>query len=93
MNTTTLQVPIEKSLKSSAKIAAREYGFSSLQDLVRLFLTKLANRQIVVNFEESPVQLSQQAIRKYEKMAGDFEKGRNVKSIKSVSGLMQDLRS
>lgn len=93
MDTTTLQVPLDKSLKSSATIAAREYGFSSLQDLVRLFLTKLSQRQLVVNIEEAPVVLSEKALRGYEKMAGDFRKGRNVKSFSNVSKLMQDLRS
>ncbi len=93
MDTTTLQVPLEKSLKSNATIAAREYGFSSLQDFVRLFLTKLAKRQLVVNIEEAPVALSEKSVRRYEKMAGDFRMGRNVKSFKNVSKLMQDLRS
>lgn len=93
MDTTILQVPLDKSLKSSATTAAREYGFSSLQDLVRLFLTKLAQRQLVVNIEEAPVALSEKAVRRYEKMAGDFRMGKNVKSFRSVSKLMQDLRS
>jgi len=45
MDTTTLQIPISKDLKSSATIVARDYGFSSLQEIVRVFLRKLAQKE------------------------------------------------
>lgn len=52
MNTTTLQVPLTKSLKTQAKAVARDYGFSSLQELVRFLLTKVSKRELTVNAEE-----------------------------------------
>ena len=44
----TLQVPVDKSLKTASAKVAKEYGFSSLQEVVRLFLTQLANRTVTV---------------------------------------------
>lgn len=47
---TTLQVPIGISLKIRATKAAKAMGFSSLQEIVRVFLQKLASGQIQVEF-------------------------------------------
>lgn len=57
MNTTILQIPMSKSLKNSASVVANEYGFSSLQDLLRVILTQLSRRELVVSIEK-PIQLS-----------------------------------
>ncbi len=51
---TTLQVPLTKSLKTSSEKVAIKYGFSSLQEAVRLFLTQLSKEQITIGF--NPVQ-------------------------------------
>lgn len=93
METTILQVPILKTLKQSAYLVAKEYGFSSLQDLVRLFLAKLAKKQIAVTIEERAVPLSAKSEKRYLAMDEDFDKGRKTKSFTSVSDLMRDLRS
>jgi len=53
MDTTTLQVPLSKNLKSEATNVAKEYGFSSLQEVVRVLLTLLAKRQLNINFKQS----------------------------------------
>lgn len=50
MNTTTLQVPVSKSLKLSAQAAASAQGFSSLQEAVRVFLKKLSDKSITLTF-------------------------------------------
>lgn len=93
MNTTIIQVPLSKTLRNSASSVAKEYGFSSLQDIIRLFLTKLANKQISVNIEETAVPLSWKNEKRYLKMDEDFDNGKNVKSFTSVEKLMEDLRS
>lgn len=93
MNTTTLQVPISKDLKSSATVVAQDYGFSSLQEIVRVILTKLARRQLVIQIEEAPIKLSTKAEKKYLKMEKDFEKGRNMRIFSGVEELMKDLTS
>ncbi len=35
-----------KSIRNQAAVVAKEYGFSSLQEVVRVLLRKLANREI-----------------------------------------------
>lgn len=88
---TTLQVPLPKSLKTKATIAAKDMGFSSLQDVVRILLTKLARKQLRIEVEETEVHLSPQNEKRYMKMAKDFEKGKNVRAFSGVEELMKDL--
>lgn len=93
MDTTILQIPVSKSLKSSATLVAKDYGFSSLQEIIRVLLTKLARRQLTVQIEEMVTPLSRQAEKRYLKMEKDFEKGKNVKTFSTVDELMEDLTS
>ncbi|KKQ37312.1 MAG: hypothetical protein US54_C0038G0012 [Candidatus Roizmanbacteria bacterium GW2011_GWA2_37_7] len=93
MNTTILQIPMPKSLKKSAQEVANEYGFSSLQDFLRLILTKLSKRELVVSIGEATVQLSKENEARYAKMGNDFAQGKNVKDLSSVKDLMKDLRA
>lgn len=87
-----MQVPVSADLRKAAEAEAKEQGFSSLQDAVRVFLKKLANRTIGLRFEESSIQLSQRAIRRYNKIDEDIEKGRNVYKARDVKDLMRQLR-
>ena len=58
-NRVVLQVPMTKELRRSAEEVALDYGFSSLQETIRLILNKLAKRELIVSVkEEKPVQLS-----------------------------------
>lgn len=84
---------MSKKLKENASKVADEYGFSSLQEVIRLFLTKLARKQITVNIEETALPLSWKNEKRYLKMDEDFAKGRNVKSFNTVEELMKDLNS
>lgn len=77
MDTTILQVPVKRTVKKRAAFAAEEMGFSSLQEAVRIFLNKLAQKKINVSFEEV-VELSPQAARRYDKMLDDIESGKVV---------------
>lgn len=87
-----MQIPISKSLKAEATSVAKEYGFSSLQEIVRVLLTKLAKRQLSVSVEQFPaVRLSAKNERRYAKMEEDFKKGRNVYMAKDVNDLMRQL--
>lgn len=52
MNKVIIQVPVSKQLRDSAERAAEEYGFSSLQEVLRVFLAKFANRSVSINFED-----------------------------------------
>lgn len=93
MNTTTLQIPLSKQLKASATSVAQEHGFSSLQEVVRVFLTKYSKRELSVNVEQFPaVKLSAKNEKRYAKMEEDFKKGKNVYIAKDVDDLMRKLR-
>ncbi len=94
MDITTLQVPLPKSLKSNATSVAREIGFSSLQDFVRLVLTKLAHRELTVEVASTEyIKLSPAAKKRYAKMAEDFRKRKNIKEFDNIDDLMKYLNS
>ncbi len=93
MNRTTLQVPMSTQLREQAEKQAFEQGFSSLQEAVRLFLSKLAKGAFDITFEKS-VQLSPKAIKKYDKMIDEIEKGKvKTKTFTDVDTLMKHLHS
>ncbi len=88
---TILQVPMSKELRDQAASQARNMGFSSLQETVRVFLGKLAQGQVNIKFEEA-VQLSPKAIKRYNKIIDEIESGKEkVYSAKSVDDLMKQL--
>jgi len=68
---------MDKSVKNAASSAAAEQGFSSLQEAVRIFVSKMAKRQISINLTEEPsIQLSAKAIKRYNKIIGEIESGK-----------------
>lgn len=79
MSRTVLQIPISIELRREAEKEALRQGFSSLQDAVRIFLKKLADRVLRVTLEES-VQLSPRAIKRFNKMSDEIRSGK-VKTI------------
>jgi len=93
MDTTILQIPLSKSLKLTSQEVANEYGFSSLQDLLRVVLTKLSRRELVISIHEPVIQLSQKNARRYAQMSKNFVEEKYTKKFTSVDGLMKDLRS
>ncbi len=90
MQKTTLQIPMDLRLKVEAEKAALDQGFSSLQELVRILLSKVAQNKIEVIFEEV-VQLSPKAEKRYIKATKDFEKGKNVYTAKNVEEFFEQL--
>lgn len=91
MNTTTLQVPLSKDLKINAAQAAKSYGFSSLQEIVRVFLSKLAKKELTIQITETPITLSKKNNTKYQKMDKDFYEGQNIYKAQDVNSLMKKL--
>lgn len=90
METTILQVPVSKSLRVQAAKAAQKMGFSSLQEVVRVLMAKLAQGMLVVEFREN-VRLSPKAEKRYLAMEEDFKKGRNVYKASSVEDFFRQL--
>ena len=91
MNTITIQVPINKSIRDQAASNAEKMGFSSLQEVVRLFLNKIATGELNVTFEPS-IQLSPKAIKRYNKMVDEIESGKvKTNSFSDTDSLMNYL--
>lgn len=92
---TTLQIPLPASLKKEAKAVVKEQGFSSLQDFIRLVLTKLVHREISINIgpKEEYVTLSPAAKKRYAKVVEEIKMGKNVTKTKNVEELLQLLHS
>jgi len=89
---TVLQVPMTKALRNQAeKMAVRE-GFSSLQEVVRVLLNKLAMGSLSVTIEENAVKLSKKAIKRYDKMIDDIDSGKEpVYVAKDAQDLLDQL--
>ena len=90
MNKTVLQVPVSKGLKEKAEKAAHDQGVSSLQESIRIFLTKLATNKLEITIQE-PIRLSEASEKRYLRQTLDFEKNKNIGSAKSVEELMRQL--
>lgn len=87
---TIFQVPIDKQLKNSAEKAASEQGFSSLQEIVRVFLAQLASNKIEITLQKS-ITLSPENDKRYTNMTEDFESGKNINSATDVNKLLSKL--
>lgn len=93
MDTTILQIPMSVSLKKDATETAKEYGFSSLQEIVRVMLSKLARKEIVINIGEQfpTVMLSAKNEARYAKMEEDFSLNKNVYSTDNINDFFDEL--
>lgn len=88
---TILQVPVNKNLRDQAASKAVKMGFSSLQEIIRLFLNKIAAGEVNITFQET-VQLSPKAIKRYNKMIDEVESGKaQAKTFRDVDSLMKHL--
>jgi antitoxin component of RelBE/YafQ-DinJ toxin-antitoxin module len=88
---------MEKSLKLAAEKVADEYGFSSLQEAIRVMLTKLSRRELIVSIEEAPKEeyvehLSPAAEKRYKKAVADIKAGRNIYKPKDTEEFFKLLR-
>lgn len=84
---------MNQQLKIDAEKAALEQGFSSLQEVLRVFMKKFASKNIGISFEEeNVVHLSPKADRRYAKIMRDIESGKEkVYTAKNVDDLMKQL--
>lgn len=92
MQRVVLQIPLSKELKISAEQAALEYGFSSLQEILRVIMKKLSQKTLDITFrEERVVRLSKKNEKRYLKAMEDFKKDRNVYHAKDVDDFLKQL--
>ncbi len=73
---TIIQVPIDKSLRDEAVIAATSLGFSSIQEAIRVFLVQLPRQTVKISFEQPPIQLSKRAVKRYDNIIDEIESGK-----------------
>lgn len=92
MNRTILQIPMDKQLKNEAEIMASNQGFSSLQEIVRVFLTQLVSNKVKVIIQESLI-LSPKNEKRYTSMTNDFKSGKNSQSATGVNDLISKLNA
>ena len=92
MHRTVLQIPLPKELKLSAEQAALDFGFSSLQEILRVFMKKLATRSVDISFkEEGVVKLSKKNEKRYLKSMEDFKKDHNIYHAKDIDDFLKQL--
>ena len=72
---TILQIPIDKNIRNQAISRIEKMGFSSLQEIVRVFVSKIAAGEVNVRFEDT-VQLSPKAVKRYNKIIDQIELGK-----------------
>ncbi len=95
MQRVVVQVPMSEELKQRAEIISSDLGFSSIQEVIRVLLTKLSKREFslkVAEVEEINY-LSPAAEKKFKKAVEDIKNGRNVTKTKNVNELLQLLHS
>lgn len=94
-NRVILQVPMSKSLKEQAEAVSADYGFSSLQEIIRVILYKLAQKKLTISIEEVEeiTHLSPTAEKRYKKAVEDIKKGRNIYKPENTDEFFRLLRS
>lgn len=92
---TTLQIPIANSLKREAKAMVKEQGFSSLQDFIRLILTKLVRNELAIHIESKDeyIRLTPDAKKRYKEIVNDIKANRNIIEAKDAADFLEKLRS
>lgn len=94
MQRTILQVPMPKDLKEQAEKAALNAGFSSLQEVLRVFMKRFASKKIDLSFEEKVEYLSPKAEKRYAKIMRDIESGKEkVYTAKDADDLLKQLHT
>lgn len=97
MSKTTLQIPLETSLRDKATQVAFDLGFSSLQEAVRVYLKQLSDRKIGISLiresdtEFLTLEQEKSLIEMESKVDADIKSGKFIKSS-SVKELMDYLR-
>jgi antitoxin component of RelBE/YafQ-DinJ toxin-antitoxin module len=76
---TNLQVPISLSLRTQAEEVAKKQGFSSLQELIRVFITNYISGNATMFLGST---LSPQAVKRYEKDLAEVRRSLKNKKIK-----------
>lgn len=95
MQRVVVQIPMTKDLKEKAEAVSSGMGFSSLQEVIRVLLTKLSKKEFSIRIEEAEevTYLSKAAEKRYKKTVEDIKAGRNITKTKNVDELLKLLHA
>lgn len=95
MQRVIVQVPMAKDLKEKAEAVSSGMGFSSLQEVIRVLLTKLSKKEISFRIEEAEevTYLSKAAEKRYKKAVEDIKAGKNIYKPKNKKEFFELLHS
>lgn len=95
MQRVIVQVPMTQELKEKAEIISSDLGFSSIQETIRVLLTKLSKKEFNLKVEEveEVTYLSAEAEKRFKKSVRDIKAGRNVTKTKNTDELLSLLNS
>jgi len=81
-------------LKKSAEKAALESGFSSLQEIIRVFLKQFAKKEITLSMQsiDDEPPLSSKARRRYRRMLEEIRQGKGIVHTENTDELFRLLR-
>ncbi len=83
-----------KTLRDEAEIVALDYGFSSLQETIRVILKKLTMRQLGISITETEsISLSHAAKKRYTTLSHDFKKNKNTHNAADADDFLKQLRA
>lgn len=80
-NTKVLQIRADSSLITKAQKKAGLLGFSSLQEIVRVFLTNLVKGNVQEPFPAEYIHLGPKAKKRWEMILRDADHGKNMYSF------------
>ncbi len=94
MQRVIVQVPMSKELKDKAEIISADLGFSSLQEVIRVLLTKLSKKELSLKIEEVEeiTHLSVEAEQRFKKAVEDIKAGKNIYKPKNKKEFLALLR-
>lgn len=92
MQRVIVQVPMSGDLKKAAEAVSSDLGFSSLQETIRVLLTKLSKKELRFQVTEEPPEeikyLSKATEKKFKKAVEDIKAGKNITKTKNVDELI-----
>lgn len=95
MKRTVLQIPLQPELKKAAEKQAESAGFSSLQEVVRVFLREYVDKKLAIqvsHIDDEPP-LSAKAARRYERILKQIKAGKGVTKTDNLDELFAYLES
>lgn len=95
MQKVIVQVPMSRDLKEKAENVVADLGFSSLQEVIRVLVTKLSKHQLSIRVEETEeiTHLTKSAEKKFANAIQDIKTGKNVHKPGSKKEFFKMLRS